>query len=161
MSEMTLQSRLQTQPLASLIGFTAGQPVSVLAGAAITLANRTDLNALSDIAHQRVCLSSLSCWQHKNPMQAAKACSSCKARTAATYITSVWPGLGLTTAYHSLASSLVTVYMHEPLMQCPLHIKVQCMSGINCSLQYRTPHAYDADASERFSACGNGKFHAS
>ena len=70
-SVLILQSRLQTQPLASLIGFTAGQPVSVLAGAAITLANRTDLNVLSDIAHQRVCLSVMSVCGSSAPMQAA------------------------------------------------------------------------------------------
>ena len=49
-----LQSQLQTQPLASLISYENGQPVSVLAGAAVALANRSDLNVLSDIEHQRV-----------------------------------------------------------------------------------------------------------
>ena len=51
---MVLQSQLQTQPLASLISYENGQPVSVLAGAAVALANRSDLNVLSDIEHQRV-----------------------------------------------------------------------------------------------------------
>lgn len=102
-SEMTLQSRLQTQPLASLIGFTAGQPVSVLAGAAITLANRTDLNVLSDIAHQRVCLSLLSCWQQNTHAS----CCCCKARTAATQIPAVLLRLCLTcvlTAFSQVSS---------------------------------------------------------
>lgn len=50
----SMQSQLQTQPLASLIAYTAGQPVSVVAGAAIALANRSDLNELKDVEHQRV-----------------------------------------------------------------------------------------------------------
>lgn len=49
-----MQSQLQTQPLASLITYTAGQPISVVAGAAIALANRSDLNVLRDIERQRV-----------------------------------------------------------------------------------------------------------
>lgn len=49
-----VQSQLGTVPLVSLVNEVDGKPLSWLAGSAVARANRTDLQTLEDINHQRV-----------------------------------------------------------------------------------------------------------